>query len=150
MVFLNFLGKKATNILKLFNFFCPISRIEHGDGGQKYIIVSGKVEVPDQNLSKLVVIVTKKLQPTLEVSARMTESMTILTAVAYSTPFTEDDDINEEALRKELVTEAINVRNEAIVHNNRLNRIHSRVVPGQMAQKTSWADSRRCNSATWW
>lgn len=87
-------------------------RIEHGDGGQKYIIVSGKVEIPEQTLSKFVVVVTKKLQPTLEVSARMTESMTILTAVAYSAPLADDEDVDEEALRKELVTEAINVRRE--------------------------------------
>lgn len=71
--------------------------------------MSGKVEIPDQNLSKLVVIVTKKLQPTLEVSARMTESMTILTAVAYSGPLEEEEDLDDEALRKTLVTEAINV-----------------------------------------
>ena len=65
--------------------------IEHGDGGQRYVIVSGTVPVPEQNLVKLVVLVTMKLQSHVEVNPRMTETVTVFTSVAYSQPMVDSE-----------------------------------------------------------
>jgi hypothetical protein len=58
--------------------------IEHGDGGQKYSIVTGTVEAGGRRL--VVAVVSKKLSAGLEVKARMTQSLRLLTGVAYSGP----------------------------------------------------------------
>lgn len=56
--------------------------IEHGEGGQQYSLVSGRVRNGSREV--LVSLVTRRLDQTLTVAARMTTSLHILTGVAYA------------------------------------------------------------------
>jgi len=56
--------------------------IEHGDGGQKYSVVTGTVEVGDQ--IQVVAVASRKIGTSLEVQSRMTQSLHVLTSVAHS------------------------------------------------------------------
>eukprot|EP00095_Tigriopus_kingsejongensis_P001072 snap_masked-scaffold1123_size61443-processed-gene-0.0 protein:Tk01072 transcript:snap_masked-scaffold1123_size61443-processed-gene-0.0-mRNA-1 annotation:"AGAP010005-PA" len=76
--------------------------LEHGDGGQKYTIISGKVPLSDDSF-RYVTIVAKKLPSAVEVAARMTQSLSVLTAVASSELLT----VNDEKTRDSLESEAI-------------------------------------------
>ena len=60
--------------------------MEHGDGGQKYVIISGMVPIPaDPTTFKMVAVVARKFSSnTVEVTARMTHTLNVVTAVAYS------------------------------------------------------------------
>ena len=70
-------------------------RIEHGDGSHTYSVVTGSVPVPpppdapsdaakEQPTFKMAAVVVRKLKQSLDLEARTTKSMTVLTAVAYS------------------------------------------------------------------
>ena len=69
-------------------------RIEHGDGSHTYSVVTGSVPVPpppdapdaakEQPTFKMVAVVVRKLKQSLDLEARTTKSMTVMTAVAYS------------------------------------------------------------------
>lgn len=65
------------NVCHALSFFS----IEHGDGSQKYSVVSGQVK--SENRVRPVVIVWKKLPATLTLQSRTSETLNILTAVAY-------------------------------------------------------------------
>jgi hypothetical protein len=107
-------------------FNIPLSSIEHGDGSHSYVVVTGMVVVPSPSaaghedgkgesgvgvgdLTKMVAIVMRKLPSTMEVSARSTQSLSVLTAVAYSSPLTPVDmrQRGEEKLRENLSKEAV-------------------------------------------
>jgi len=55
--------------------------IEHGEGGQRYTLVTG--EVGPEGRRTLVSVVSKKLDSTVEVQPRMTASIKIITGVSY-------------------------------------------------------------------
>ncbi len=60
-------------------------RLEHGDGNQKYIVIWGQVPLKvDPSKSKLVVVVFKKLPEKIEVEPRMSQTLSVITSVAYS------------------------------------------------------------------
>ena len=54
--------------------------IEHGEGGQRYTLVTG--EVGPEGRRTLVSVVSKKLDSTVEVQPRMTASIKIITGTA--------------------------------------------------------------------
>ena len=82
--------------------------IEHGEGGVKYTVVTGLVEASGKKVA--VAIAARKLSSSLEVKSRMTQSLHLLTGVAYSQPSSEKE---AEGLREEMEREA--VRNIAAV-----------------------------------
>ena len=87
-----------------------VSSIEHGDGNQKYVMVSGFAQSPNEpSQVKMVVVLMKKLPATIDVSARMTQTMNIITSIAYSEAGKEEDEGWDE-IREGLVKEAVNVR----------------------------------------
>jgi len=55
--------------------------IEHGEGGQKYSLVTGEVGPESKRI--LVSVVSKHLDSTVQVPPRMTKTLRILTGVAY-------------------------------------------------------------------
>ncbi len=91
--------------------------IEHGDGSHNYVVVTGSVSVPpppdghdDEKLFKVVAVVVRKLPSSVEASPRMTQSLNVLTAVAYSEPVKKDQlKKREEKLRESTSREAIKV-----------------------------------------
>lgn len=84
--------------------------IEHGDGNQKYILVSGFSSLAsDPSQVKLVVVLMRKLPSTLDVGARMTQTLNVITSVAYSEAAPEDSK-DWDDVREQLVKEAVNVR----------------------------------------
>ncbi|XP_023319855.1 uncharacterized protein KIAA2013 homolog [Eurytemora carolleeae] len=73
--------------------------IEHGEGGQKYSLVTG--EVTSESRRMMVSVVSKRLDSSIEIAPRMTTSLRILTGVAYR-------EVNShESLRKEMEKEAV-------------------------------------------
>ena len=109
---------------------CPFdicSRIEHGDGSHTYSVVTGSVPVPpppdapdaaakEQPTFKMAAVVVRKLKQSLDLEARTTKSMTVMTAVAYSSePLTQARLRREDkALRESLVEEAVKSLQEAL------------------------------------
>ena len=79
-------------------------RIEHGDGSHTYSVVTGSVAVPpspdadakEQPTFKMTAVVVRKLKQSLDVDARTTKSMVVMTAVAYSS-----EPLTQGLLRKE-------------------------------------------------
>ena len=126
---------------KLFNnFFMTFShRIEHGDGSHTYSVVTGSVAVPpppdadaakEQATFKMVAVVVRKLKQALDVDARTTKSMSVMTAVAYSgEPLTQARLRREDkALRETLVEEAVKSLQEALsMTSNSLRQSHQDV-----------------------
>ncbi|XP_059099227.1 uncharacterized protein KIAA2013 homolog isoform X1 [Tigriopus californicus] len=80
--------------------------LEHGDGGQKYTIVSGQVELTDKSF-RYVTIVAKKLPSAMEVASRMTQTLSILTAVVYSEPLSEVDEVLRDSLESKATKELL-------------------------------------------
>ena len=101
-------------------------RIEHGDGSHTYSVVTGSVAVPpppdapdaakEQPMFKMVAVVVRKLKQSLDVDARTTKSMTVMTAVAYSSePVTQARLRREDkVLRETLAEEAVKSLQEAL------------------------------------
>lgn len=88
--------------------------IEHGDGNKRYVIISGTISVPPDSMTTppseqalMVSIVVPKLEENVRVKARMTHSMTLLTAIAYSKPLSVQT-VNDQ--RESTEKEAVNVR----------------------------------------
>jgi len=81
--------------------------IEHGEGGQKYTVVSG--EVKQDRRKMLVSVVSKRLDSSLEVSPRMTSSIRILTGVSYR----EVDEVND-VVKDEVEKEAVEAVRSAV------------------------------------
>ena len=52
--------------------------IEHGEGGQKYSLVTGEVKTADDK-TILVSVISKRLESSLEVAPRMTMSLKVIT-----------------------------------------------------------------------
>lgn len=73
--------------------------------------MSGQVELPDKSF-RYVTIVAKKLSSAIEVASRMTQTLSILTAVAYSEPLTAVD----ETVRDSLESKATKVRQGLFVY----------------------------------
>lgn len=94
----------------------PTSRLEHGDGNQKYIIVSGLVPLlSDPAQAKMVVVMMKRLPTYLEVEARMSQTLSVITAVAYSRdPFPTSKPGNLDARREKLEQEVVDAMLKAV------------------------------------
>ena len=77
--------------------------VEHGEGGVQYTVVTGTVNISDDR--KVVVgVVSRKLQSSVEVQARMTHSLHILTGVSYSEPVSSHETVV--SMREEVETAA--------------------------------------------
>ena len=94
-----------------------VLRIDHGDGNQKYVVISGIVSIPispvDSSRSTakndqvmMVAIVVPKLEDNIRVKARMTFTQTFISAISYSKPMPKNLALD----KKDFVeNEAINV-----------------------------------------
>ena len=114
--------------------------IEHGDGSHAYSVVTGSVRVPpppegagtgkEQDTFKMVAVVARKLKQTMDVEARTTKTMNVVTAVAYSSEPLPQARLRKEeaALRESLAAEAVASLQEALsVTSNSLRQSHQEV-----------------------
>jgi len=98
-------------------------RIEHGDGGKQYVVVTGTVKSNHEASShytifpsaskkeqhSLAVIIAPKLDDNVVVKSGQTHTMTILTSIVYSKAMSKEklNDINKEDLEEEAVNAII-------------------------------------------
>jgi len=100
--------------------------IEHGEGGVKYSMVTGSVEVHDGK-SVVVAIVSKKLPSSIEVQSRVTYSLHLITGIAYSDHVSMSNDVLDR-LRGTMEKEAISsVKAAAAMTYQKLAENHSDV-----------------------
>ena len=99
--------------------------IEHGEGGVQYTSVTGTVSLSDGK-QIVVAIVSKKLPSSIEVQAKMTYSLHILTGVSYSDQMTSDRDV--ESLREDMERAATeSVKSAAAITWNLVQQKHVEV-----------------------
>ena len=98
--------------------------LEHGEGGVKYSIVTGVVGSSGRKV--VVAVAAKKLPSSLEVKARMTERLHLLTGVAYSAPL--EDGQSEGEVRQAMERQAVqSVAAAAALTWQRLHDSHTEV-----------------------
>ena len=90
------------------------------DGEQKYVVVSGPVPMPrgmastdeppvtSEDMYYMVSIVVPQLEESVVVNARMSHTLNVLSAVAYSQPMTLQEALDQQS---SVETEAVSVSN---------------------------------------
>jgi len=83
--------------------------IEHGEGGASYTLVTGEIILERRHF--LVSVISKKMEPNIEVAPRMSTSIRVLTGISYE-EF--DKSTNLDVLREKLESAAINEVKKAV------------------------------------
>ncbi|XP_076068171.1 uncharacterized protein KIAA2013 homolog isoform X2 [Oratosquilla oratoria] len=91
-----------------------VIKLQHGDGEHEYTVVTGNIDAANQDEVIPVSIVTLKVPSSLQVKARMSTTLHVVTSVNYTDPIPRE---SFDEVKKESEQHAIEILKEAVTGN---------------------------------